>query len=84
MTMLTWCATTTIGWRNSPKAGQDFACAADAIAAAEKLSTQMNWHKLDHIQTVEKPLGKPTNSPTLRWDFQCFMANHLLMLKGSF
>jgi transposase len=44
-------------------AGQDFACAAAAIAAAEKLSTKMKWHKLDHIQTVEKPhyakRGKP-------------------------
>jgi hypothetical protein len=32
-----------------------FACVADAIAAAEKLSTKMKWHQLDHIQTVEKP-----------------------------
>jgi transposase len=44
-------------------AGQDFACAADTSAAAEKLSAQMKWHKLDHIQTVEKPhyakRGKP-------------------------
>ncbi|MFO0209326.1 MAG: IS1634 family transposase, partial [Pseudanabaena sp.] len=44
-------------------AGQDFACAADAIAAAEKLSTQMKWHQLANIQTVEKPhyakRGKP-------------------------
>ncbi len=43
--------------------GQDFACAADAIAAAEKLSTQMKLHKLSNIQTVEKPhyakRGKP-------------------------
>jgi hypothetical protein len=36
-------------------AGQDFACAADVIDAAEKLSTKMKWHQLDHIQTVEKP-----------------------------
>ncbi|MFN5964147.1 MAG: IS1634 family transposase, partial [Pseudanabaena sp.] len=44
-------------------AGQDFACAADAIAAAEKLSTKMKWHQLANIQTVEKPhyakRGKP-------------------------
>jgi transposase len=44
-------------------ARQDFVCAADAIAVAEKLSTQMKWHQLDHIQTVEKPhyakRGKP-------------------------
>jgi len=155
-------------------AGQDFACAADAIAAAEKLSTQMKWHQLANIQTVEKPhcgrfilatnildslqftaddalreykaqqgtergfrflkdplfftssvflksakriealgmimvlcllvynlaqrqlrlalalaqdtipnqLGKPTNSPTLRWVFQCFMAVHLVSFQN--
>ena len=44
-------------------ARQDFACAADAIAAAEKLSTKMKWHQLDHIHTVEKThyakRGKP-------------------------
>jgi transposase len=44
-------------------AGQDFACPADAIAAAEKLSTKMKWHKLTNIQTMEKPhyakRGKP-------------------------
>jgi transposase len=44
-------------------AGQDFACVADALAAAYKLSAKMKWHKLDHIQTVEKPhyakRGKP-------------------------
>lgn len=44
-------------------AGQDFACVADAMAAAEKLSTNMKWHKLDHIQTLEKlhyeKRGKP-------------------------
>jgi transposase len=43
--------------------GQDFACVADAIAAAEKLSAKMKWHQLDNIQTVEKPhyakRGKP-------------------------
>jgi transposase len=44
-------------------AGQDFACVADALAAAYKLAAKMKWHKLDHIQTVEKPhyakRGKP-------------------------
>jgi transposase len=44
-------------------AGQDFACVADAIAAAEKLSTKMKWHKLSNIQTLEKlhyeKRGKP-------------------------
>ena len=44
-------------------AGQDFACVADAIAAAEKLSAKMKWHQLSHIQTLEKKhyakRGKP-------------------------
>lgn len=44
-------------------AGQDFACVADALAAAEKLSAKMKWHKLTNIQTKEKPhyakRGKP-------------------------
>ena len=44
-------------------AGQDFACAADAIAAAEKLSAKMKVPQLAHIQTLEKPhyakRGKP-------------------------
>ncbi len=42
---------------------QDFACEADAIAAAEKLSASMTWHQLDNIQAVEKrhyqKAGKP-------------------------
>ncbi len=42
---------------------QDFACVADAIAAAEKLSTKIKWHELSDIQTIEKPhyakRGKP-------------------------
>jgi transposase len=44
-------------------AGQDFACVADAIAEARKLSTKMKWHQLSNIQTLEKPhyqkRGKP-------------------------
>ena len=44
-------------------AGQDFACIADAVAAAEKLSSQMKWHQLSDIETIEKPhyatRGKP-------------------------
>jgi transposase len=44
-------------------AGQGFACVADAVAAAEKLSSQMKWHELTDIQTLEKPhyakRGKP-------------------------
>ena len=47
----------------STLAGQDFACAADAIAAAAKLSTKMKWHQLSNIQTVEilhyEKRGKP-------------------------
>jgi transposase len=33
---------------------QDFACAADALAAAEKLSAKMVWHQLSGIEIVEK------------------------------
>jgi len=44
-------------------AGEDFACVADALAAAEKLSTKMKWHQLSNIQAREKPhyekRGKP-------------------------
>jgi transposase len=43
--------------------GQDFACAADAIAEAVKLSAKMKWHQLSNIETVEKThyekRGKP-------------------------
>ena len=43
---------------------QDFACAADAIAAAKKLSASMTWHQLENIQAVEKQhyqkAGKPS------------------------
>lgn len=49
-------------------AGQDFACVADAVAAAEKLSSQMKWHELRDIQTREKPYyakrGKPKADAT--------------------
>jgi transposase len=44
-------------------ARQDFACVADGVAAAEKLSSQMKWHQLSEIQTIEKAhyatRGKP-------------------------
>lgn len=33
---------------------QDFACATDALAAAEKLSAKMVWHQLSGIEIVEK------------------------------
>ncbi|OYQ67042.1 IS1634 family transposase, partial [Pseudanabaena sp. SR411] len=43
--------------------GQDFACTADALSAADKLSAKMKWHKLSNIQTLEKKhyakRGKP-------------------------
>ena len=32
--------------------------------------------------TIPNQLGKPTNSPTLRWVFQCFMAVHLVSIHG--
>lgn len=33
-------------------------------------------------QTIPNQLGKPSNSPTLRWVFQCFMAVHLVFVHG--
>jgi transposase len=30
--------------------------------------------------TIPNQLGKPTNSPTLRWIFQCFLAVHLVIV----
>ena len=33
-------------------------------------------------ETIPNQLGKPTNSPTLRWIFQCFMAIHLVSFHG--
>jgi transposase len=32
--------------------------------------------------TIPNQLGKPTNSPTLRWVFQCFMAVHFVSSHG--
>jgi transposase len=32
--------------------------------------------------TVKNQLNKPTESPTLRWVFQCFQGIHLLMIQG--
>lgn len=32
--------------------------------------------------TVKNQLNKPTESPTLRWIFQCFQGIHLLMIQG--
>lgn len=43
---------------------QEFACIADAINAAQKLSKRLTWHQLSDIQTVEKrhygKAGKPS------------------------
>jgi transposase len=33
-------------------------------------------------ETIPNQLGKPTDSPTLRWVFQCFMAVHLVVFQG--
>jgi transposase len=33
-------------------------------------------------QTIPNQLGKPNDSPTLRWVFQCFMAVHLVVAQG--
>jgi hypothetical protein len=33
-------------------------------------------------RTHVNQLGKPTDSPTLRWVFQCFMAVHLVVFQG--
>jgi len=33
-------------------------------------------------ETIPNQLGKPTNSPTLRWVFQCFLAVHLVTFHG--
>nr|WP_210967765.1 hypothetical protein [Dolichospermum flos-aquae] len=32
--------------------------------------------------TVKNQLNRPTESPTLRWIFQCFQGIHLLMTQG--
>lgn len=31
-------------------------------------------------QTIDNQLGKPTESPTLRWVFQCLMSIHLVTI----
>jgi transposase len=36
----------------------------------------------DATQTIPNQLGKPTDTPTLRWVFQCFMAVHLVLISG--
>lgn len=43
---------------------EDFACAADAITAADKLSASMTWHCLSNIQVVEKRHFRKTGKPT--------------------
>ena len=43
---------------------QEFACTADAMSAAQNLSTKMTWHQLCDLQTTEKrhydKAGKPS------------------------
>ena len=34
-------------------------------------------------ETLPNQLGKPTETPTLRWVFQCFMAIHMVSLNGQ-
>ena len=34
-------------------------------------------------QSIKNQLGKATQTPTLRWVFQCFQAVHLLQVAGS-
>lgn len=34
-------------------------------------------------QTLPNQLGQPTQNPTLRWVFQCFMAIHYVVLNGT-
>ena len=41
----------------------EFACAIDALNAAQKLSSQMNWHQLSHLQVIEKPHYGKTGKP---------------------
>lgn len=33
--------------------------------------------------TIKNQLGKPTNSPTMRWIFQCFQSIHILVLNNE-
>jgi len=35
-------------------------------------------------KTIRNQLKKPTNSPTMRWVFQCFQAIHLLKVNGNY
>jgi hypothetical protein len=39
--------------------------------------------KLQRIQPYVSRLGKPTQSPTLRWVFQCFQAVHLVLVSDT-
>jgi transposase len=34
-------------------------------------------------QTIENQKGKPTQNPTLRWVFQCFMGVHYVLIDGQ-
>lgn len=43
--------------------GEEFACEADALTAAEKLSKGLAWHKLSEVQVVEKRHYKRSGKP---------------------
>jgi len=43
---------------------------------------QLRQALLQSHQTLPNQLGKPTQRPTLRWIFQCFMAVHYVLLDG--
>ena len=43
---------------------------------------QLRQALAEQDQTIPSQLGKPTDAPTLRWVFQCFMAVHLVVFQG--
>jgi transposase len=43
---------------------------------------QIRQALVEAAETIPNQLGKPTDTPTLRWVFQCFMAVHLVVISG--
>lgn len=43
---------------------------------------QVRQALVEAAQTIPNQLGKPTDMPTLRWVFQCFLAVHLVVISG--
>jgi transposase len=43
---------------------------------------QLRLALAEQQESIPNQLGKPTDSPTLRWVFQCFMAVHLVVIHG--